>query len=69
MLIYLWSKGQELSLLGQQLTLKALSKFVIGDILKFFLLFFRENKTRHFMWIIYLADDSHEMSSLTFSET
>ena len=63
MLIFFRSKGQELSLFSQQLTLKALSKFVAANILKFFLLFFRENKTWHFMWIICLADDSHEMSS------
>ena len=31
------------------LTLKALSKFVMDDILKSILLFFEENKTWHFM--------------------
>ena len=30
-------------------------------------LFFRENKAWHFMWIVCLADDSHEMSSIIFS--
>ena len=34
----------------------------------FFLHFFRENKTWHFMWIIYQADNGHEMPSLIFSE-
>ena len=34
----------------------------------FFLVFFRANKTRHFMWIICLVDDSHKMPSLIFSE-
>ena len=29
-----------------------------------FFYFFRENKSWHFMWIICLADDSHEMSRL-----
>ena len=31
-----------------------------------FKLFFRENKAGHFMWIICIADDSHEMSSLSW---
>ena len=35
---------------------------------QFFYLFFRENKSWHFMWIISQADDSHEMSILVFSE-
>ena len=33
-----------------------------------FFLFFRENKSWHFMWIVCLADDSHEISRLVFSE-
>ena len=33
----------------------------------FFFFFFRENKSWHFMWIVSLADDSHEMSGLVFS--
>ena len=32
-----------------------------------YLFFFRENKSWHYMWIICLADDSHEMSTV-FSE-
>ena len=35
---------------------------------KYFVLFFRENKACHFMWIVCLAEDSHEMSSFIFSE-
>ena len=33
-----------------------------------FFYFFRENMSQHFMWISCLADDSHEMSRLVFSE-
>ena len=36
---------------------------------KMFLFFFyKENNAWYFMWIIYLADDSHETSDLIFSE-
>ena len=34
----------------------------------FFFFFIKKNKTWHFMWIVYLADDSHEMPSIIFSE-
>ena len=36
----------------------------------FYFLFslYRENKTWHFMWIICLVDDSHEMSSFIYFE-
>ena len=34
-----------------------------------FSLFFRENKTWYFMWILCLAEDSHETSSLISLET
>ena len=34
----------------------------------FLLLFFREKKTWHFMWIVCSTDDLHEMTSLIFSE-
>ena len=50
------------------LTLKALiptTKVVFFYIL---VLLFKENKAWHFMWIVCLADDSHEMPSLIFSE-
>ena len=50
------------------LILKALSEIVADDILFYLLLFYRENKTWHFMWIVCRADDSHEMISLIFSE-
>ena len=50
------------------LTLKVLSKLVAEDILNFYLLFFRENKTWHFLSIISYADDSHEMTNLNVSE-
>ena len=33
-----------------------------------FIFFFRENKIWHLMEIICIADDSHEMSNLIFSE-
>ena len=61
------------------LVLKALSKMLADNILIFFdyflkkirleiscdfKLFFREYKTWNFMWIVCLADDSHEMTSL-----
>ena len=50
------------------LTLKAPSKICSRQHFEFFFtyyfLFFRENKSWHFMWIICLADDSHEMSRL-----
>ena len=49
------------------LILKVLSK-IVADNIQFFLLFFRENKGWHFMQIICFAGDSHEMSSLIFSE-
>ena len=49
--------------------LKRQAKFVADDIQKQnFILFFRENKPRYFMWIVCLADDSHEMSRFVFSE-
>ena len=47
--------------------LKRQAKFV-ADNIKFFVLFFRENKYWHFMWIVCQADDSHGMSRLVFSE-
>ena len=34
----------------------------------FLLLSFKENKTWNSMWILWLAEDSHEISSLIFSE-
>ena len=34
----------------------------------FFFFFFRENNSWHFMWIVCLADNSHEISRLVFSE-
>ena len=41
---------------------------VADDILKLILLSFRAIQTRHFMRIASLEDDSHEISSLIFSE-
>ena len=49
------------------LTLKRLSK-ILANILIFLNIIFRENKVWQFMWIICLADDSHEISSLIFSK-
>ena len=34
----------------------------------FFLSFYKQNKAWYFMWILYLAEHSHEISSLIFSE-
>ena len=48
------------------------AKFVADNILNcfafFFVLFFRENKSCHFMWIVCPVDNTHEMSRLVFSE-
>ena len=41
-LIYLWSKGQELSIFEQKLTVK--QKQIVADNILKFILFFRENK-------------------------
>ena len=38
-----------------------LSKIGPDDILNFHLIFFRENTTSHFIWIICLAADSQEV--------
>ena len=50
------------------LTIKAPSKICRRQHLNFLfiILFFRDYKSWHFMWIISLADDSHEMSRLFF---
>ena len=50
------------------LTLTALIMTAADDIHKYFSLFFRENKTWCFMWILCQAEDSHETSSLIFFE-
>ena len=39
-----------------------------ADDIFIYLFSFKENKVWYFMWIICLADDSHEMNSLIFSE-
>ena len=46
------------------LTLKVLSKFAADNILKLIFFFQKKNKTGHFMWIVCLADNLHEMSGL-----
>ena len=46
------------------LFLKYHAEFVADDI-SFFI---RENKSWYFMWIVYLTDNSHEMSRFFFSE-
>ena len=46
------------------LTLKTPSKIVAEDISFFFILFFRENKTWHFMWIVWFT----KIPSLILSE-
>ena len=43
-----------------------LSQIVVEYILIFFIIIFRENKTWHFMWILFRADNSHEMASFIF---
>ena len=40
-------------------TLKTFSEFAADDFLNFVLLFFREYKTCHLMWLVCWADDSH----------
>ena len=50
-----------------QKNLKVTIKTAADDIF-IYLLFFLENKSRHFMWIICQADDSHEISRLIFYE-
>ena len=51
-----------------QTTLKAPLTTAANDNSFIFFLFFRENKSWHFMWIVCSADDSHEISRLVFSE-
>ena len=48
------------------LSLRAPDSTAADDI--FICLFFRESKAWHFRWIICSANDSHEMSSLIFSQ-
>ena len=51
------------------LTLKApITTAADNNFFIYFFLFFRENMSWHFMWIICLADDSHEMSRLVSSK-
>ena len=50
------------------LTLKRQIKIAADDTLIFLLLFLEENKAWSFMWILCLAEDSHKISSLIFSE-
>ena len=44
-----------------------MTNIATDDILKKFLISFRENKTWHFMGIVCKADDSNEMARLIFS--
>ena len=55
-------------ILVMHLTLNAPTKIAADDILIFYLYFFEENKAWFFMWILCLAEDSLERSSLIFSE-
>ena len=41
---------------------------IVADNILIFFVFFRENKAWYFMWIVCLADNWHEISSLIFSE-
>ena len=50
------------------LTLKGPRKILEQTTIYFSFLYFRENNAWHYMWIICLADDSHVMSSIIFSE-
>ena len=61
LILYLVRNGSVLGLLIT-LTLKAPNTTAADD--NFFFFFFE----RKFMWIVCLADDSHEMSRLVFSE-
>ena len=48
----------------QLLSLSMLGKISAGKILKYFSYFFPENKTGHFMQIIFLGYNLHEMLNL-----
>ena len=48
--------------------LKRQTKIAADDSLLFLVLSFEENKAWFFMWILRLAEDSFETSSLIFSE-
>ena len=50
------------------LTLKAPITTAADDILKYIFLNFSKKTSRYFMWIVCLADDSHEISRLVFFE-
>ena len=52
----------------RSLTFNAPSKICSRWQLFLFLLFFKENKSWYFMWIVCQADDSHEISRLVFCE-
>ena len=43
-------------------------KFSADNILKYFFLFFPENRIRHFMQIVSIGDNLHEMSNPVFWE-
>ena len=60
------SKCRLLKISPRVLSVKALSKIAANNILNLLLLFFRENKIWHFMWIIFLVDDLHELAELRF---
>ena len=69
----LWRNKKYINTFGLKkkhiLTLKApITTAADNNFLFSFFLFFRENKSWHFMWIICQADNSHEMSRLVFSE-
>ena len=51
-----------------ELTLKAPIMTAADNIHKYFFIFFRENKTWYFMWLLCLAEDSYEISSFIFFE-
>ena len=44
------------------------TKIAADDTLSFYSFIFDENKAWCFMWILCLAEDSHEISNLIFSE-
>ena len=56
--------GQNCHWKDRNLPLKGQTKIAADDTLIFLLLFFEENKAWSFMWILCLAENSHEISSL-----
>ena len=62
-----YTLGHFFLLFRQLIYMNRQSQLQQTTILTFFFLFATENKSWHFMWMV-LADNSHEMSTLVFSE-